>query len=149
VINAALVAGSPSLGKLAKQYGITKTSLIRHKAGHLNPALARIQAKRIEKGATTVITQLDRLIALLEAVIYPAKEEKSPNLSLALSAMREYRTTLELRAKVTGELDERPTTVVNIAASAEWIETRTLMLKALRPYPEAMRAVARALERIA
>jgi hypothetical protein len=148
-INAALVAGSPSLGKLAEQYGITKTSLIRHKASHLSPALARVQAERLEKGATTVITRLERLVRLLEAVIYPAEKEDSPNLSLALSAMREYRTTMELLAKVTGELDERPTTVVNIAASVEWIEVRSVVLRALRPHPVAMRAVADALERIA
>ncbi len=65
--------------------------------------------------------------------------------STALAAVREARGLLELTARVTGELDERPVMVVNIQASQEWVELRALILAALRPHPAALAAVVAAI----
>lgn len=53
---------------------------------------------------------------------------------------------MELLAKLTGELDERPqVNVLNVSASPEWLGIQSSMLEALAPYPEARTAVAGAL----
>jgi hypothetical protein len=59
------------------------------------------------------------------------------------------RQALETIARITGEIDERPTTVINLATSEEWIEVQTDILTALAPYPDARRAVAAALAPLA
>jgi hypothetical protein len=155
-IDQALVLRRP-LRKLAEQYGIAKSSLEAHKKAHLSPALKAVQVKRRERGATTAIDRLEQLVQRLERYIAHAEggpatktePARLPNLTLALTAIRELRATIELLAKVTGELDERPTTVVNIAGSREWIEIRAIVVKALVPFPEAMRAVAHHLKKVA
>jgi hypothetical protein len=62
-----------------------------------------------------------------------------------LAAARELRACWELQAKLTGELTERPTTVVNVLASPEIQNLTVVLLKALAPYPEARIAAADAL----
>jgi hypothetical protein len=68
---------------------------------------------------------------------------------MSLAAIRELRGLVELIARLTGELDDRPVATVNIVASAEWIEVRTALYEALRPYPEAAAAVVGALAKVA
>jgi hypothetical protein len=54
---------------------------------------------------------------------------------------------VELLAKLSGELDERPqVNILNVAASPEWLATQAAMLQALAPFPEARLAVAGALQ---
>jgi len=71
------------------------------------------------------------------------KAEEAGELRTALSAIREARGSLELLAKLLGELDERP---VNVLISAEWIELRAVIVGALEPYSDARGAVLRAIE---
>ena len=62
-----------------------------------------------------------------------------------LAAAREVRAGLELLARLTGELDEKPVTTVNVLASPELAGIITTMLRALEPYPQAKIAAAAAL----
>src|SRR5918998_159300 len=73
-----------------------------------------------------------------------AKAEEAGELRTALGAIREARGNLELLARLLGELDERPT--VNLSISPEWLELRAVIVTALEPHPEALRAVVGALE---
>jgi hypothetical protein len=63
-----------------------------------------------------------------------------------LQAVREARATLESIAKITGELNEKPTVTINLAASPEWLQLQGLILAALMPFPDARLAVADAIE---
>jgi len=49
-------------------------------------------------------------------------------------------------ARITGELDERPTVqILNVASNPEWVAIRTALMVALAPHPAAAEAVALAL----
>ena len=63
-------------------------------------------------------------------------------------APRELRSCLELQARLTGELDERPSMTVNLLASTEIQGLVGLLLSALAPFPEARIAAAGALSTI-
>jgi hypothetical protein len=55
-------------------------------------------------------------------------------------AIREARGNLELLAKLTQQLDTRPT--LNLLVAPEWLTVRAVLLEALAAYPEARAAVA-------
>ncbi len=63
---------------------------------------------------------------------------------LLLEAAAGLRGQLELVAKLTGALDERPQVNV-LVASEEWVRVRGRLVAALAPYPEARQAVVDAL----
>ena len=74
----------------------------------------------------------DRALGILE------RAEVADDHKVALAAIREARATVELLAKLVGELDERP--VVNIAnlfCSTEWLRVQALVIDVLQPHPEA------------
>lgn len=58
------------------------------------------------------------------------------NMPMALRAVAELRALLELKAKITGELDERPAVSVNVQQSQASILARSVIFEALEPYPE-------------
>ena len=68
-----------------------------------------------------------------------AKAEEAGDLRAATGAIREARSTIELLAKLTGQIDERPE--VSIVLSPEWLTIRVAILDALEPFPEARFAV--------
>ena len=63
-----------------------------------------------------------------------------------MQAVREARATLESIAKITGELNDKPTLTINLAASREWLQLQSLILAALSPFPDAKYAVAEAID---
>ena len=91
----------------------------------------------------SVRERIEAIIGRLERVMTDAEDGRRP--TVLLQAAREMRQALETIARITGEIEERPTTVINIAASDEWIEVQTAILSALAPYPDARMAVAAAL----
>jgi len=143
-IDAALVTGITNVDA-AKRWGMSRDSIRRHRDAHLSPALQAVAAHRETAGAKTALERMEALYEKASAVLDAASEEGKASLSLA--AIRELRGIVELLAKLTGELDDRPQVqVLNVTASPEWDALRGVVLSALRPYPEAGRAVALALE---
>ena len=59
------------------------------------------------------------------------------------------RQALETVARLSGELDERPSMVIDIAASDEWHQVRTALYQALRRHPEAIQGVREVFGRLA
>jgi hypothetical protein len=71
--------------------------------------------------------------------------EKAGDLPIALGAIREPTGTLELLAKLLGELEDH--SQVNFLVSREWLELRAMVvITAQEPYPEARGAVLKGLE---
>lgn len=133
-----------SMRAIASRVGdVSKDALARHRA-HISPALARIAERRAEAGALTAAQRLEELYGRASKVLQSAESEGKASLSLA--AIRELRGLVELLAKISGELDERPVTVINLAESAEWVQLRGLIMAALQPHPDAARAVVAAIE---
>lgn len=66
---------------------------------------------------------------------------------LVLKAAERLQGQIELLARLMGELKEQP--IVNVLLTTpEWIKTRTVLLRALEPYPDARLAVAAALREV-
>ena len=68
------------------------------------------------------------------------RAEQKGDLPTALAGIREARACLALLPEVEGERDRRPT--LKLLVLPQWIEARSTLLEAPRPYPEARAAVA-------
>jgi hypothetical protein len=140
-INAALIAGQLPLRTIADHWSVSKTALLRHQAEHLPEHLAQAQDAREVAQADDLLAQVRSLQAKALGIL--ATAEQQGDLRTALLAIREARGSLELLAKLLGELDERPQ--INVLVDPEWLSLRTVLLEVLRPYGEARAAVATAL----
>jgi hypothetical protein len=137
-VDRAIIAGQP-LSQIAKRIGVSDTSVARHRDAHLSPAIAKVEAERGSK----LLARVEHLITRTEAILTAAEE--SGKVSVALAAVRELRELLRLLGNASGELDERPSVTVNLLASPEWVATRSRIVAALEPFPDARNAVVSAL----
>jgi hypothetical protein len=103
--------------------------------------LVKAEAARETARADDLLGQVQdlqrRTLTILE------KAEKAEDWRTALSAIREARGTLELLARLTGELQQEGT--VNLVVSPQWLSVRAALLQALAPYDEVRVAVAASL----
>ena len=136
------LVGGESYTSIAEATGLGRMALARHKRDHSPMWLAKM-TKPVDASAGSVQERLEALIERIEKVL--ADAESGRRHTVVLAAARELRAALESVARISGELDERPTTVVNLATSEEWIQLQTVILTALAPYPDARMAVAGAL----
>jgi hypothetical protein len=139
-VDRALVGGA-SNRSVASLYDVSEAAMRRHKANHLPAKLVMAQAAEEVAQADNLLSQVQDLQGRALAIL--DKAETADDLRTALGAIREARGNLELLAKLLGELDERP--VVNLNVSPEWLELRAVIVGALEPHPEALRAVVGAL----
>lgn len=141
-----LIAGL-TLRDAADKYALGKDALGRHKRNHLSKALKAVQERREMAGAQKAVDRAEELYVKASAILEGAEQEGQG--ALALSAIKELRATVELLAKLTGELDERPqVNVLNVSSSPEWLAIQQAMLESLAPFPEARIAVAGTLEEL-
>jgi len=142
-IDEILVSGAP-YRSVAKRFGLSESSVYRHKTGHLPAHMLKArEAEEIAK-ADDLLEQVRHLQA--HALDILERTEKAGDLRTALAAISQARGNLELLGKLAGELDERP--MVNLNISPQWLELRAVIVGALEPYSEARGAVLRALERV-
>jgi hypothetical protein len=139
-INRALIAGEP-YRNIAAQFGISATALVRHKAAHLPRRLAQAQEAEDMAEADSLLEQVSALHRRTLAILGRAEVEGEHK--LALAAIREARSNLELLGKLMGELNEQ--TTINVLVTPEWVNFRVTLLQALLAYPEARAAAAQAL----
>jgi inactivated superfamily I helicase len=144
-IDEALVAGTPYRDIVKRNGGVSISSLSRHRQAHLSVALVALAAETDARQSETLLEQLRGLYRRVGAILETAERDGRPG--VALQAIKEARSILETVARVTGELDERPVTVVNLHQSPEWQALSVRIVKALEPYPEARYAVAAAIAR--
>jgi hypothetical protein len=140
-INQALVHGAASNRRIASQYGVSEIAIRRHKAGHLPRRLAQAQEAEDMADADSLLEQVSALHRRALAILGHAEVEGEHK--LALAAIREARSNLELLGRLMGELNEQ--TTINILMAPEWLATRAALKRALEPYVEARVAVAAAL----
>jgi len=143
-IEQALMEGKSYSGIVAfcSDSPFSKFSLSRHKLRHLPPALAKAQeAAEIARG-NDLLAQLRDLQARTLGILDQATDDHR----LALSAIREARSNIELLGRLLGEL--RETSPVNILILPEWSRLRGTILQALSSHPEAKVALVRALKEV-
>lgn len=143
-VDAALVSKTP-YRVIAERSGLSITSISRHKNNHMPMDLVSLHLNGADP--MTVLSRLERLAARIEVWLEAFNTGKrSPQQFFAAS--KELRQTLELIAKITGEMRDQPQTVVNIASSNEWREILGTILAALAPYPEQRTIVAQSLKEL-
>jgi len=143
-INEALLSGVPSMRNMAERYGLGLTSLSRHKQSHLPKHLAKAQEVREIAQADSL---LDQMRDLQEKTLAILDKNMSKDQRIALTAIREARSNLDLIGRLIGELDESPKVAV-LVNNPEWVTVRTAIMQALEPYPEARQAVTNGLKRL-
>ena len=136
-IDRALVLQIP-FRNIAPQFDLSPDAVYRHGREHLPALLAKAQEAEDAAAADDLLAQLRALqsttLTLLE------KAESAGKLGTAIMAVREARGNLELLAKLTQQLDTRPT--LNLLVAPEWLTVRAVLLEVLSAYPEARVAVA-------
>lgn len=128
----------------------------RHIAARFDTSTGALQRHRehlpnqlVKASEAQEVAQADNLLAQVKSLQTRAlsildRADAAGDLRTALSAIREARGNLELLAKLLGELQPESTTV-NVYSTPEWLSLRAVVITALRPYPEAARAVSKAL----
>jgi hypothetical protein len=155
LINLALARGVSVLA-VSRKRGVSVDSLYRHvRNGHLPPQLraslvagpvateADLDKLKEDEGASWLATMLAHRQHLFNARDI-AEEHGDVNMLVRVSA--EIHRSMELVAKFLGTLVQRhEVTRTNILISADYLQLRSVLVRALQPYPEAARAVAAAL----
>ena len=109
-IDKALVARETFRG-IAAKYGVSKSSLMRHHDDHLPSSLLKAQAAREAADADALLAQV---VELRDKALNVLKEaETSKDWRVALAAIREARGSVELLARLAGELKDSPTRVMH------------------------------------
>ncbi len=103
-IDGELLASGP-LRPMADRYGVSKTSLIRHRTNCISAQLAK--AKEISEVATasSLVKELRELTKKTGEVLARAVRQK--NGDLALKALARLERQLELKGRLLGQLEER------------------------------------------
>jgi hypothetical protein len=140
-VDKALVQRTP-YRDIARQYAVSKDALSRHRKEHIPETLLKGHEAREAADGDKLLRHLKSLHGKTIELLQWA--EFAQEYGTALRAVREARENLALLAKLFGQLDERP--VVNVLVSQEWVATRTAIVVALEPHPEARESVLRALE---
>lgn len=153
-IDTALTSGALSLAKIAGQYGVSESSLKRHR--HSHPAVGQLVTLETDSPepstasavgidvATQLRVQFDRTARAVRLA------EKSGSSNAIQDAHREHRLTLEAIAKFNNEQAKiaalmAPKEVINILTLPAWLQARKAIEEALQPFVEARLAVAEAL----
>lgn len=138
-IDADLVAEVP-YRQLAKRYGISTRSLLRHKNAHLGREVVALERGVVVPAGESGVARMEALYVGLYDRWVAAIEAKQTGMLLQLS--RELRPVIELKAKLTGELDEKPQNLtVNLLANDQFMEAIKAIIETLAPYPEARQAL--------
>jgi hypothetical protein len=140
LINEALILEKVSNRSIAKQYGVDHNAVQRHRR-HVPEMLARAaEAEEIAK-ADSLLDRVEALYKRTEAVL--EEVEETDLYGVRLSAIRELRQHLELIGEITKELNRQPT--LNLVSNPEYLQLRNAIVLAVDPYPEAARAISRAM----
>lgn len=126
---------------IAEQFGVSAAAIHRHK-DHLPGTLAKAHEAHETVSAGTLLDRLRDLNVETRAILAETRKKKEHDLSL--KALARLEKQLELEGKLLGELKENATTI-HVYSSPEWLSLRGVVIAALHPYPDAARAVSRAL----
>jgi hypothetical protein len=141
-IDAALI-DRQSFRRIAAQFGVAATSLMRHYDDHLPAEMVQAaRAAEVGRGGD-LIDRLLELTKVCRAIL--GRSFKAENDEVALKAVARLERLVELEARLMGELQDAAP-VVNITVSGEWLTIQQVIVHALDPYPEAKLAVAGALD---
>jgi transposase len=150
------LANGTAVRNIAKRYNLSKDSCYRHRRGHMPAALLQ-QLQVTGKGYPTDLAALKRSESegLLQNLVHERarqqriadKAETIDDFANATRASEASRKTSELIAKLLGDLKTGNVTQ-NILIAPEFHAFRSAVIQALRPFPEAKKAVLGSLQRL-
>ncbi len=138
-----LLLCSDSYRAIARQFGLSKDSLARHKESHMPELLLKSQDVKETLQADNLLDQI--VYYESEARRFKGLAESQGDLELALKAVDRALKCLDLFAKARGIINDQPQ--ITIINNPEWVELRTLIITALDPFPDAKGAVVDAIRR--
>lgn len=142
-INTALLEGSDSLRVIAERFGLSQTSCQRHKKTHIPTQMAKVIAAQESKEVAHAGSLFDQVEELRrKSLELLDKAERAGDFRTALSGVREARACIELLLEVQGELERGTSVHVH---SGQVLQLQQVVVEALKPFPEARIAAAKAL----
>lgn len=147
-IDRAIVKGE-TLRAIAIQYGLSKDSVSRHKP-HVGEVLLKAkeikevaradtlldEVRSLKQRAETGLSCVERVLSNLEAGDGDVRAICDA-IRTANGSIREIRGTLELLAKIAGDIPPEGSTIINIMMNPEWTRIQNVVLQVLEPYPDA------------
>ena len=130
-IDEAIVSGQ-SYRDIARRYAIGKDSVGRHAMNHLPDTIKKAHSLQETGRADVLLDRVESLITDAEGLLVHGRDKQKAK--PWADGIRELRKCLELLARVTGELDDRPQ--INLVALPAWVEIRAVILAAVAPFPE-------------
>src|SRR5258705_12249451 len=155
-INLALARGV-SVRALARRYGLSIDSLFRHRKNHLPPQLRasliagpdldidfdKLRATESQSLLANLVNLRGRLFSALDV----GEEHGDANMVARIAG--QLHNNLEITGKLLGDLHHGgSTTINNVLIQPQYVDMRVCLVNALRPFPEAARAVAAVLHTI-
>ncbi len=141
LINQRMLSGA-SIRAIAEEFDIGRMAVQRHRQNHLPHELVKSKKLKEMEAADELVTRIEGLYSKAIELISLAQKDKK--YAPAVAAVKEARASLELLAKISGEL--KTGTVVNLTYSPQWTDLRQVLVNTLEPYPEISGRVVDALE---
>jgi hypothetical protein len=145
-----------SVTALARRYQLSTDAIYRHSRNHLPPQLRAkliagpdldIDLDRLrETESQSLLANLVAIRRRLFAGLDVAEEVGDGTMISRVAG--QLHTNLELTGKLIGDLGARSMTINSILIAPEYVALRVELVKALRDYPEAARAVAAVLHTV-
>jgi transposase-like protein len=151
------LASGGSVRAIARKYDVHEVALYKHrkklppqlKAAFIGRLLApgvdldKLKTEESEGLLQSLAQQRARLLIVQDQAIQDGNAQAVATLAAGIHR------NLELVGRYLGELQQHTTrTVVNVLVSAEYLQLRNALLRALAPFPEARRAVAATLHEV-
>jgi hypothetical protein len=135
-IDKALASGAV-VSQTAALYRVSPDALARHKVNHLPESMVKAAEQADVDHGIDLHKQLKAANALAWQVAKEARDAHDGE--LALKACDRILRQLELVAELAEAIDRRPQ--INVLLSPEWVRVRSVLVEALRPFPEARSVV--------
>ena len=141
----ARITRQEKLADISREFAVSEDALSRHKEKCIIKSLAASPNTKeiingdnlldqLQSARNKAIKLLDLAIAAGDTKIYGAPS----------NYLREIREQIKLWAELEGKLATQPT--VNVLVLPEWLSLKEQIVAALRPYPDALRAVRDAIQ---
>ena len=131
-----LVCGG-SYRDIARQFGLSKDAVSRHKESHIPDALVKAQdAGEVAQG-DNLLAQVKALQTEAQAILGEARA--AGDLRTALRGIGQALSCLELLSKIEGRLDQQSVQVavcMDIHHSPQWRQVGAMLAEVLAPYPD-------------
>jgi hypothetical protein len=141
LINERMLTGV-SVRAIAEEFDIGRMAVQRHRHNHLPHELVKSKKLQEMAAADDLVTRIESLYE--KAIHLITIAEKDKKYQPAVSAIKEARSSLELLAKISGEL--KTGTTINLTYSPQWVNLRAVLVDTLHEYPEVCSKVVAALE---